>query len=48
MQKIKIQKLQFALTSLYNLHKKPLNNNNKKKSKKTSSSDNKSKQKKIY
>ena len=43
MQKVKIQKLQFALTSLHNLQKK-LNNNNNKKNKKASNSDNKSKQ----
>ena len=43
---MKIQKLQFAFTSLHNLQKKTLNDNNKKKNKKTSNSDNKSKQKK--
>ena len=42
-QKINIQKLQFALTSLHNLQK---NLNNNKKNKKTSNSDNKSKQNK--
>ena len=40
---MKIQKLQFASTSLHNLQKK-LNNNNNKKNKKSSNSDNKNKQ----